>query len=79
MSQKIISRKLDRHLDMATAMTTRCIQACKFTDYGVRFFSKKLTALRTEDEGYVQKAFIKKYRDHTHLLTGSNTRRLASN
>ncbi len=26
-------------------------------------------ALMSEDDRYMQKSFIKKYRDHTHLLT----------
>jgi len=47
---------------MVAAMITTCIHACKFIDYGVRFFWKSIVALAADDKGYVQKSFIHKHR-----------------
>jgi hypothetical protein len=39
---------------MVAAMTSTCTHACKFIDYGVRFFLKYLMALTEDVEEFVQ-------------------------
>jgi hypothetical protein len=41
---------------MVAAMITTCTHACKFIDYGVRFFLKYLMALMADAEEFVQKS-----------------------
>ena len=43
--------------------------SCQFSAVYERFFSKSWMALMATVERYVQKSCIKKYRDHTQLLT----------
>jgi hypothetical protein len=71
--KKMIIRKRASNLDVAAGMTSTCTEACKFIDYGVRFFLKSMVALMATAEGSVsnQDSSLDMTGVHPEMITAS--------